>query len=313
MERNYDVIVIGGGPGGMSAALTLGRARLATLVLNEETPRNAVSHASHGFYTRDGAAPSELLAVAKAQMSKYPTVEYRVTRATDVQSAEGGFEVTGSDGSVWCAPRVIVATGYTDDLASLGIPGLLEVYGRSVFPCPFCDGFELADRRLAVFVSGMDAEMVGHYLSMIRVLSSSDTTVFTNGQTLDDSARAALESRGIPLVEAAVEQLVSEDGVLREVRTRDGQVFERDAGFLGGNYTRPSSDVLSKLGVPSMKHPIGIEIFEADEGGATSVGGLYTVGDARTGFGAIAGAVGQGARCAQGIVGQVAQERWSDD
>ena len=135
----------------MSAALIAGRARLETVVINAEAPRNAVTMASHGFLSRDGVHPSELLAVAKEQLRKYETVRYIARSAARVGADGVGFAIGLSDGTTVSANRVVIASGYVDDLARLELPGIEEVYGKSVFPCPFCDGYEHRDERLAVF------------------------------------------------------------------------------------------------------------------------------------------------------------------
>jgi len=280
----------------MSAALLAGRSRLKTLVVNGESPRNAVAHASHGFFTRDGAHSSELLAIAKAQLETYPSVSYRVGEVASAERAEEGFVVTGRDGAEWRAERLMLATGYRTELASIGVPGLEAVWGRSVFPCPFCDGFERADQRFAVFASEMlpFASVVANW--------SKDVVVFTNGREYPEDVRDALVAKGIPVETGAIRELRSEEGKLRAVVLEDGREVARDAGFVGEEHAVPATDLAERLGVPTTTNDWGMTHFDADDFGKTSVPGVYVVGDMKRVFGGIPAAVHDGYLCVAGIV-----------
>ena len=143
----WDVIVVGGGPAGLSAALMLGRCRRRVLVCDSGPKRNRASHALHGFLTRDGIAPAELLRIARAQLRPYATVERRQARVTGLRRRGRLFEATLSRGRPVTARRVLLATGVVDELPRW--PGLPLFYGRSVFHCPYGDGWEFRERRLA--------------------------------------------------------------------------------------------------------------------------------------------------------------------
>ena len=288
----------------MAAALVAGRVRLRTVVLNTETPRNAVSAASHGLLTRDGAHASELLAVAKEQLSKYPSVEYRKQRALAVQRQPEHFEVETEAGTLRTR-RLILATGFADRIEGLEIPGLEAVYGRTVFPCPFCDGFEHADERWAAFMG----DGVEHYAQVLRMWTA-DLIVFTNGRTLSGEARAALAANDIPLVESRIEALEAEGDHLRAVRTVDGEVYERDAGFIGDEFAEPATPFADQLGVPRKDNPFGRVMYETQDGGKTQIERLYLVGDAHRQFGGLSAASYDGATCIQHIVHELSQERW---
>lgn len=303
-QKNLDVAVIGGGPAGMAAALILGRARLRTVVLNEENPRNAVSRASHGLLTRDGASSTELLAIAKEQLRPYESVAYHKQRAEKVERQGDGFRITAAK-SVFHVRRLILATGFRDHLAPLALPGLEDVYGISAFPCPFCDGFEHADERWAVFM----AEGAEHFAAVLRIWTD-DLVVFTNGRTLSAETRTALEERGVAYDESRVRLLHSTGGKLEAVETED-RLWPRDAGFVGEEFAKPAAPFADELGVPRGANPWGRTIFEAQEGGATEVEGLYLVGDAHRQFGGLAAASYDGYVCAARIVHEVAMERWN--
>ena len=306
-DPTLDLVIVGGGPAGMAAALVAGRARLRTLIVNAESPRNAVTGASHGFLTRDGAHPQQLLSVAKEQLSKYRSVEYVVGTASDIKRAADRFQVAINGAGRKATRRVLVATGYRDELDALSLPGINAVYGQSVFPCPFCDGFEHADQRLAVFM----ADGVESFVPVVRVWSQ-DVVVFTNGRALPSAARRELLEHGIPVKEARVVELISDAGQLQAVRTQNGKLVERDAGFIGDDYSTPATTFAAALGVQRAVNAWGMEVFEADELGRTSVEHLYLAGDAKHGFAGLMRAASEGAACAEHIVHEIAQQRWRE-
>lgn len=299
-KQPLDLLIIGGGPAGMSAALVAGRSLLDTLVINEESPRNKVTTASHGFLTRDGAHPLELLEISKQQLEKYETVEYLKDEVISSQKSKEGFKIVTQNGHEYLTQRLIVATGYKDNLEQCNLPGLEAVYGKSVYPCPFCDGWEHRDQQLALFGSG---EFVGTFARLIQNWSS-DLIIFTNGDTsIDEDIRTNLKDRKIHLEERPVEKLVSdENGYLVSVKLKGGDIIERQAGFIMDSFETPASDIPQKLGVGLVLGEWGMQTLDVKENGATDVPGLYIVGDARSGFGGIATAVQQGASCVENIV-----------
>jgi thioredoxin reductase len=149
----YDVVIVGGGPAGLSAALMLGRCRRSVLVCDTGKPRNAASQAMHGYLTRDGIPPREFLAIARQQMQQYLTVEMR---DVEVQAAacrpDGRFDVTLDGGEHVTSRKLLIATGVADQLPQ--VPGLESLYGHSVFHCPYCDGWEVSDEPLAIYGRG---------------------------------------------------------------------------------------------------------------------------------------------------------------
>lgn len=314
----HDVLIVGSGPAAMSAALTLGRASLDTLVLSAERPRNRMVKASHNLYTRDGASPGELLDAAKTQLHRYPSVRYlnrkvlRIDEDTSTQTdAARTFTAQDAQGGQHTARRVILAVGMQDDLSRVGIPDLEAVYGRSVFPCPFCDGFEHRADALAVFTLGSEPALLEHYLAMIRTLSSPQLTWFANGQPVASELREALAARDIPVELAPIQALEHQDGQLRAVVLEGGRRIPRDAGFVGGAYAQPNP-LLAQLGLETEPHPMaGWPVAVSQPMGQSSRPGIYLAGDVRMGFAGLAQAAFQGTHCASGIVGELAMARWS--
>lgn len=303
---NLDLVVVGGGPAGMSAALTAGRARLKTAIINSESPRNAVTTASHGFLTRDGAHPSELLATAKEQLAKYKTVSYLNDTVTDIVKSEAGFALDLSGGTRLMANRLVLATGHVDDLDQLGLVGIKEVYGKSIYPCVFCDGFEHQNERLGLF--GREGTL--HYAPMAR-LWTDDLIVFTNGAELSADDRDALKRNNVGVHTAPIRRLESKNGRLLEVELETGERIERDAGFISDDYSRPATTFAESLGVTSSLNDWGMTALDADEFGQSTVAGLYVIGDARTGFSGLIAAAAEGAACGETIVHDIATQRWN--
>ncbi|MGJ8528557.1 NAD(P)/FAD-dependent oxidoreductase [Maritalea sp.] len=304
-ETQFDLIIIGGGPAGQSAALMAGRTRLKTAFINAEDPRNFVTTASHGFLTRDGAHPSEILTVAKDQLKKYTTVDYVKDRVTNVARTPSGFSATLMDGRILHGKKMLIATGHKDNLAELELPGLEAVYGKSVYPCPFCDGFEHKDEALAIF----GHSVVQHFVPMMRVWSK-DLVVFTNGKALDDHTKAELVSKGVPVEESKVEALISTDGKLTHVELEGGRKVVRQSGFVVEEFSSPATNFAEQLGViPTEENDWGMKEL-AGASGTTNIPGLYVVGDARIGFSGIAAAVAEGGFCVEMMLHELAMERW---
>jgi len=302
----FEVTIIGGGPAGMSAALVLGRSRIKTLLLNTETPRNAVTRHSHGFLTQDGKHPTEIFNTAKAQLSKYASVTYRKEKAIHLHLTEHGFQIASETAS-YHTKRVIIATGHRDNIDAIGIAGLVEVYGKSVYPCPFCDGFELADKKLAVIGDAMMAPMFSKTISHW----STDVIAFTNGEkVLDKELQANLATNGISIIEDPIKQLLSRDGQLWGIELENGQIIEREGGFLPDTQSTESTDFAQKINVPTEMGHFGMESYKVDENKETEITGLYLIGDARTGWSGVAASVAEGSEVGAAITHQIIEENW---
>ena len=289
----------------MSAALVAGRCRLNAVIINAEAPRNRVTTASHGFLTRDGIHPLEMLRIAKEQLKKYATVQYINDQVDAVASVSNGFEATLGSGTIVRAKRVLISTGFRDDLGSLNLPGIEKVYGKSVYPCPFCDGFEHADERIALF----GGEGVEHYAPLLKMWTR-DIVVFTNGRTLSERVAAELARNGVGLRQERITELQSTNGALEAIVLEGGERVQRDSGFLFDDAGEPSNNFAAELGVGHKTSAWGSTVVDADESGVTNIEGVYVVGDARTGFSGLMFAASEGGGCVEQIVHTISQQRW---
>src|SRR5437762_10943454 len=182
----FDVVVVGGGPAGISAALMLGRCRRRVLLCDLGQPRNRRSRALHGYLTRDGIAPVEFLKLGRRELAQY-AVEWRSIGVTTVCRSDDRFRVTLSDGRDEDARFLLLATGVIDDLPL--VPGLEECYGRSVFHCPYCDGWEWSDRRFAAMGQPLEASK----LALALTNWSRDVLLCTHGRAVGRREREHLE------------------------------------------------------------------------------------------------------------------------
>src|SRR5918992_5339631 len=193
----FDVIVVGGGPAGLAAAMTFGRALRSALVIDSGEPRNAPAREMHNFISRDGTPPSELRRITRQELERYSTVELRdatVVSATPV--GDSAFEIRLADGTVERGRRLVLATGLVDELPP--VDGLAELWGRGVFHCPYCHGFEIRDTALAV----LGAEQPAVHLALHLTRFSRDVVLCTNAMgELDPEAWALLATHGVPVRE----------------------------------------------------------------------------------------------------------------
>lgn len=283
---DFDAIVVGGGPAGLSAALALGRSRRRVLVASAGPTRNAAADAAHNVLTLDGTPPAEIVRVGREQLAPYD-VTVRDGWVADAERTESGISVTFEGGDRVAARRVVLATGVRDVLPD--VPGFADLWGRGVFHCPYCHGWEVAGRPLAVYGGGTAPERVLHLVQLIRGWSD-DVVLFTDGPSgLSDHDWARVERNGIVVREERVERLVGARGDLEAVVLESGEAVAR-----GGLIVSPAQEQRSDL-----PHRLGCALsaegrVEAGLGGRTDVPGVFVAGDAGPGMQAVVAAMATG-------------------
>ena len=288
MPETYDAVVIGGGAAGLSAALALGRSRRRVLVASEGDPRNAPSHAAHNIFTRDGTPPLELLGIGREQLAPYD-VTLRDEYVIDLRPSGAGFLVKFESGEV-SARGIILATGVQDLLPE--IPGFEELWGTGVFHCPYCHGWEVAGKRLALYGCG---ESVLHLATLIRGWSD-DLVLFSDGPIdLSDEEVESIRRNGIVIREERVERLEGTDHLEAVVLT-SGERIERDGLFMG-----PKQELRS-----DMAQRVGCNLtaqgkVESDPTGRTSVDKVFVAGDASSGQQSVSSAAASGMVAGAGL------------
>jgi thioredoxin reductase len=268
----YDVVVVGAGAAGLSGALLLARSRRSVLVIDGGEPRNAPAAAAHGFLSRDGINPLELLELGRAEVRGYGG-QLMDGRASSVARDDVGFTVTLDDGRVVSARRLLVTTGLVDELPD--VPGVRERWGRDVLHCPYCHGWEVRDRAVGILASGSRAV---HMALLFRQLTS-DVALFTHtAPPLTDEQAEQLAARHIRVVTGFVESLEVIHDHLTGVRLRDGSVVPRQALVVTPRFVA-RSEVLTALGPRPTAHSFGGEFVTADATGLTDVPGVWVAGN----------------------------------
>jgi thioredoxin reductase len=265
---DVDVVVVGGGAAGLSGALVLSRARRRVLVIDAGHPRNAPAAHMHGFLSRDGTPPSELLRTGREEVQTYGGEVRAGTVSRLAPEGSSGFDVLLADGQRVSARRLLVTTGLRDQLPD--VPGITERWARDVLHCPYCHGHEVRDQPLGVL--GGTAAAV-RYAQIVRQWTE-DLVYLTAPGSLSSDDRSGLAARGIGIVEGSVAQLDIVDDHLVGVRMDDGSVVPLDAVFVPPTFV-PHSDLLVGLGCE--RNADGWVVVDGT--GATSTPGVWAAGN----------------------------------
>ena len=287
----YDAVIVGGGPAGLSAALVLGRARKRVLVVDEARPANAVSQGVGGLLGHDRVKPADLRDSGRRQLEEHD-VELRHCAVEDVEPIRDGFLVTPSDGAPVRAHALVLAHGLRYDPPPL--PGIEALWGRSVFHCAFCDGWEVRDRPLAFHGSGPAAVRS----ALVLASWSNDVVLCTDGAP--DPGGDVLAAAGVRVRTEPIARLAGHDGSLQRIEFSEGtggRAEYREALFVNTRRDQPNG----------LAAALGCELTEAgtivtDADGRTTVPGVYAAGDAATpNSRSVANAIGTGSRVAYAV------------
>lgn len=280
---NHDVIVIGGSYAGMAASLQLLRARRSVLIIDAGQRRNRFASHAHGFLGQDGVAPDVIASTARRQLEAYPTLTWLTSEATGITGAQDAFVVTSADGQSHHGRRVLFATGVTDQLPK--ITGLAERWGRSVFHCPYCHGYELDQGCIGVIATG---PMATHQAELLSEWGK--VTLLTNhALTAETAVREELERRGVTVEDTTIRAIAGD----ADVQLTDGRVLPFAGLFVATTIT-PSSSLPAGLGCEIAENPMG-RIIAVDASKQTTVPGVFACGDVAFVPGAVSFAVADGA------------------
>lgn len=287
----YDVVIVGGGPAGLSAALVLGRCQRRVLLCDNGHPRNEASVAMHGYLSRDGINPLEFIRIARGELAPYDTVEVRDVTVVDARCENSRFLTRLETGETVESRKLLIATGVRDKVPDL--EGMAELYGRSVFHCPYCDGWEIRNQPIAIYGRGER----GYGLALELTAWSRDLALITDGPCeLDDQQRKRLQRLNVAIREERVRRLEGENGILEHIVFAGGPPLARRAMFFTtGQYQQ--SELAVKLGCQfNDKGTVRTGKYES-----THLLGLFVCGDASRAVQWVVVAASEGAEAAFAI------------
>lgn len=289
MDKIYDVIIVGGGPAGLSAALVLGRCCRSVLLFDTGRQRNLSSDAMHGYLTRDGVAPKDFLQTAKEELSSYP-VEIRHKEIKRARKAEDIFVLVDLDNKEYKCKRLLLATGVKDNVPNL--EGIDNFYGKSIHHCPYCDGWESRGKPIAVYGRSKG----GQVLARMLLQWSHDVVLCTDGARISAMKRNELEALGIKVYTRRIVKLEGEEAQLKFITFSDGQRIYREKMFFSTGYKPHCSiahDMNCKL---NRKKEVWVNRLQE-----SSIKGLYVCGDAAWEMKLVIIAAADGAKAAVAI------------
>jgi thioredoxin reductase len=266
-----DIIIIGGSFAGLAAALQLGRARRKVTVLDTGLPRNRFAGHSHGMLGHDHKPPLDILAEARQQLERYPAIRLVNARADSISGEIDDFSVLSADGESLGARRLILSYGIVDQMPE--VPGFAEGWGKSIVPCPYCDGFEVAALHWGLVWSGPQS----HNQARLFLDWTDRLTVLTDGHDIAPDIRADLARRGIMVVDGRIAEIAHHGDHGAVVRLDNGSTISVDIIFAHPR-NKPSASLHDLLGLATVETPLGI-VLKVDERRETSVPGIYAAGD----------------------------------
>ena len=294
----FDAIVCGGGPAGLAAALWLGRYRRKTLLLDSGEQRNLSTGSAHGYLGLDTTSPAYILSAARRDLDRYTTVEYSSQTALTLDRSGENF-IVGLEETEHTARRVVLATGVKDALPD--IPGFSDYYGRTIFHCSCCDGYEASEQRVAAI--GWASHAAGFALDLLEW--GADVTLLTNGHRFEGGAASegALRKHEIEIIEEPVVSIQGTGDRMAGLELESGRILAADRAFFSIAH-EPRSELAASIGCAID----GAGYIEVDDHGQTNVEGIYAVGDVTPGEQLIQTAAAEGAvagiACAMSLRGE---------
>lgn len=282
----YDCIIVGGGPAGLNAAIVLGRCRRKVLIFDTEQYRNRFSHGIHNYLTRDDILPQEFLGLCQQELEKYSVQRIRKKVVNARKNDENIFTVKDENGTFYQAKKLLVATGLDDTLPSM--EGFREFYGKSVFHCPYCDGWEVRDKKIGVYARNKE----GWELALALKTWTDTVTLYTDGKNkIKPFQKEYLDANEIDVIAAPILKLQGQNGQLEKIIFKDGKESDCDALFFVNGYTQ-QCNIAEAFGCDVNKK--GVIVTNRLQ--QTNIKGLYVAGDASKDMHFVVVAAAEGAK-----------------
>lgn len=287
----YDVIIVGGGPAGLNAAIVLSRCQRRVMVFDTGTQRNLRSHGIHNFLTRDGIKPAAFLRSAHGELKKYGVRFFNREVRKVVRNKQGLFEVNDNKGMTYLSRRILIATGIKDNIPD--VEGFNKFYGKSIFHCPYCDGWEVRNKKLVVYASKKN----GTALALSLKTWSNHVILVTDGiiaRKIEDRDKLRLSE--IPVITKRINKVTGRGGKLKEIVFEDGDRLLCDAIFFVNGYEQ-QCQIVNDLGCIFTK----TGVVSTNRMGETNVKGVYVAGDASKDVQFVVVAAAEGAKAGVAI------------
>jgi len=294
----FDCIIVGGGPAGLNAGVVLGRCRRKVIIFDTGTQRNRHSNGMHNYLTRDDILPGDFLKLSHNDLKKYG-VKFKHKKIINARkNQDGDFEVYDEDGTIYYSRKLLVATGLSDNIPE--IKGLKEMYGKSVFHCPYCDGWEVRDKKVAVYAKNKE----GWELALALKAWTEDIIYFTDGKyKVKPFQKEQLDANNIPVIVQPIEAFKGSSGQLEKILLKNGDVVYRDAVFFVNGYTQ-QCNLAEAFGCNMTKK--GVVVTNRFQ--QTNISGLYVAGDASKDMHFVVVAAAEGAKAGVIINKELQQE-----
>jgi thioredoxin reductase len=282
----YDCIIVGGGPAGLNAAVVLGRCRRKVLLFDTGTHRNRYSHGMHNYLTRDDILPTDFLKICHKELEKYSVQRINKTVVNARKNDDGVFVVKDENATLYHSKKLLVATGLMDTLPD--IEGFKELYGQSVFHCPYCDGWEVRDKKVGIYARNKE----GWELALALKAWTDDVTLYTDGKNkVKPSQKEYLDANDIPVIGLPFARLVGDNGQLKKIVFRNGEERPCDALFFVNGYTQ-QCNIAEAFGCEVSRK--GVIVTNRVQ--QTNIDGLYVAGDAARDMHFVVVAAAEGAK-----------------
>ncbi len=285
----YDVIIIGGGPAGLNAAVVLGRCRRKVVLFDTGKPRNHKSAGMHNYLTRDDILPRDFIHIAHDEIKKYHIEFYHTEILNAIKNEDGNFMIKDWKGNVYHSKKLLIATGLVDKLPN--VEGFEDFYGKSIFHCPYCDGWEMRDKKIGVYARIKN----GFDLALSLKTWSFHVTLFTDGKYyLKKNEKKILIEQHIPVITTPVQKLVGEDGMLRRIIFKNEKSQLCDAIFFANGFSQ-HCELIKELGCKMSTKNCSVITNKKQQ---TNISGLYVAGDAARDMHFVIVAAAEGAKAA---------------